>query len=143
MKRLIEFLRRHQSHLTNFLFGFFSGIIVGIGIVFSPKDFVVEPEYVSSILASSSILFGFWSLLIGVDTRKKKNTQTFKRDAGVVTLVNFVLLTLSVIVIYFAGVGIFAPKFALASLIWGFLFNVFFVARFVYVYLKQSSSNGQ
>jgi hypothetical protein len=72
-------------------------VIIALGIILFPKA-SVNPEYINGVLTASSILFGFWFIML---ERKPKN-ERFLGQVRNNLLFSLGLLILTVMLMYFA-----------------------------------------
>jgi len=84
------------------------------------KDFVVEAEYTAGILASSSVLIGFWLVYLG---RKAGNTRERIIQSYMLqmAIVSFVLLAIAVVSVFFTALDKFPSVVSLALSLGSFL----------------------
>ena len=82
---------------------------------FVPAKFEVDAEYINSILTASSILYGFWMVLMQMKSTKKISL--------IFSLGALFLLALSVLMTYFNAIGFLPDIMALFSCMMSFLWN--------------------
>jgi len=107
--------------------------IIVIGIYGLPIGFEVNPEYINGILTASSILFGFWAVLI--ERQPKERTERFRYKILLENFFfSFTFLMLSVVMIYFAALNKLHSVFALSFCLVSFMSNAYFLAMTLYYY---------
>ena len=80
-----------------------------------PPEFEVDAEYINSILTASSILYGFWMVLMQMKSTKKISL--------IFSLGALFLLALSVLMTYFNAIGFLPDIMALFSCMMSFFWN--------------------
>ncbi len=106
--------------------------ITFVGLYDLPPDFKVDAEYINGILTASSILFGFWVILI--QTRPKKRVQKWKYDNILVW--NFgasvVSLILSVVTMFLGALNKISSVITLSVCMVSFFANTFYLSVDLY-----------
>ena len=106
--------------------------ITTVGMIGLPSDFRVEPEYLSGMLTASVILFGFWAVLIQKEPKEDIEKWRFKHLIGKSFFMSFVLLMLSVVVIYYAALDKLPSPVALFLCMLSFLMNALLITIQLY-----------
>lgn len=113
------------------LFVFLAVVIVAISFSTAIK---IEAEYMTGMLSASSILFGFWFILI--EKKPKDETKRFLYENAIFGLffVSFGILLLSVVLLYLSAIEIIPSIAGFVSITLGFLLNAFSVGVSVYYF---------
>ena len=93
--------------------------IVILGIAHAPEE--VGVAYINGILTASSILFGFWATILGIQLKDDVEGCSW------VVLINIIALATSVIVVFFSAIEILSSKYALLAVTMSFLINTVFL----------------
>lgn len=127
MRRLASILFILAIVLWPFLFIFLASI---------PYDIVIEPEYISGLLAASSILFGLWSFATKPYETAGEVTRRFFGLYGslerILLLVNLLLLFVCVFCIFLSIVGVIPSLFTLCLLISSFNANCVLLVSYLF-----------
>jgi len=106
--------------------------ITTVGVINLPSDFEVEPEYLSGMLTASAILFGFWVVLIQKEPREDIEKWQLKHLIGKSFFMSFILMMLSIVVIYYAALDKLPSPVALFSCMLFFLMNALLITIQLY-----------
>lgn len=109
-------------------------VITIFGITSVPPDFEVNAEYINGVLTASSILFGFWIVII--EKKPKEETKKFMYENAIyfAFFVSFVFLLISVTLLYFSALDKLSSVYTLLFSTLSFLLNAFSVAVTLYYY---------
>ena len=111
-----------------YIIGAFSSIVIILvfwaTFQFVPAEFEVDAEYINSILTASSILYGFWMVLMQMKSTKKISL--------IFSLGALFLLALSVLMTYFNAIGFLPDILALFSCMVSFLWNITLLLKVLY-----------
>ena len=115
-----------------------------IGLTNTPLDVDVDPEFINGILAGSSILFGFWSIML---TQKefRKLLIWKSRTGSFITLFvmpwfifTSVFLVVSVFVVFLCAIGLVPHVFGLSLVLQSFFYNALLILSSLYYILPMA-----
>lgn len=103
----------------------------------TPMDLSIEPEYISGILAASSILFGFWAVATGGfeewHLRGVPSTLLKRIYFGLILLTfNLGVLVLGVICIFLSIIGVLPALISLCMLVSSFNLNCLLLLSYLF-----------
>ena len=104
--------------------------LIVLGFYGIPIDFKVEPEYLVGILTASSILFGFWVLVVQIKPNEPKELTTAMRLGF---FWSFGFLTVSVILTYCTALNRMPSVFTLYFCTLSFISNASSLANYLYI----------
>lgn len=101
----------------------------------TPRDFRVDAQYINGILASSSILFGFWVLIVERKNSKEKYRLFLYRElVPSAFFTAFAILIFSVALVYLQALDQIPSVVTLFFVTIDFFFNAWLVALTIYYY---------
>lgn len=107
------------------LFGFF-------GV---PSDFKGEAEYVNGILAASSVIFGFWAIMIEREPEEETKKSMYKGGLFLLSfIISLVFFVIAVITVYLGALNELPYKFTLWFCMSSLLFNTALLIMTLYYY---------
>lgn len=120
-----------------YLYLFAVTIIIVFGVIGTPEILEVDVGYINGILTASSILFGFWATILGI--QPKDMIEKFLRINVLKLMIffNIVILAISVIFVYLSAMIKLPSKFALIMVTTSFLTNVMFLGTYLYFYFER------
>jgi len=98
-----------------------------------PSDFEVDPEYINGIIAASSVLYGFWFVVIERRPKEKKLIRYYQRT-GVTIFFSLVFLIGSVFITYLSALNMIQSTYALSSALFSFGWNALCMTTDLYIY---------
>lgn len=109
-------------------------IITLLGFYGLPLDFKVNAEYIIGVLAASSIVFGFWTMLI--ERKPKEETKKFLYEHAFrfSFFISLAVLVGSVVATYFTALDKLYSTFTLWICTTSFCFNLYVVAITLYYF---------
>lgn len=109
-------------------------VITIAGFYGLPPDFKVEAEYMSGMLTASSILFGFWVMLIQAKPKERTEKWVYEKALSKIFYISVMFLMIPVVSIYFAALNKLSSVGALYSCMVSFLFNALNLMVALYYY---------
>ena len=109
------------------------GIVI-FGLLGVPADYEVDPEYINGFLTASSILFGFWIVIIEKKPEEKTKKFMYENAIYVAFFLSFILLIVSITLMFFSALNKLSSVYTLLFSTTSFLLNAFSVAITLYYY---------
>jgi len=106
--------------------------VVILGFQGLPSDYEIQAEYVVGILTASSILFGFWAVLIEKKPGERVEKWLYETVLSKTFFFCFVFLVISVLLTFFTALGKLSSAVALMVCTLSFCENALFVAFHLY-----------
>jgi len=111
-------------------------VILGLGLMGLPTNFEVDIEYLNGILTASSILFGFWAVILGRSPGDIKEKYLYKYGISKIFFFNIAFLAISVIAVFFSATNKLSSVIALFLVTLSYFSNLFFLVLHLYYYFK-------
>lgn len=108
--------------------------IASIGVFGLPKDFKVDVEYINGILTASSILFGFWAILIERKPEERTKKLVYENFITKAFFFSFAFLVFSVLSMHFSALNIISSVETLVINTISFCLNAYFLTVTLYYY---------
>jgi len=106
--------------------------ITTVGFWGLPPSFEVEPEYLTGMLTASAIIFGFWAILAQIKPEDIVEKSIYQHYLSKPLFFSLLLLTLSVVTVYFSALNKLSSVAALYVCMWSFLSNTVFITLALY-----------
>jgi len=116
---------RHLSYLTVIVYIVLIILMFWITLFVAPRE--VDVEYINGILTASSILYGFWIVLLQVKSIPREVSSVF-------SFIALFLLLISVLMIYLNAIGLVSSTPALFACMASFIANTFMLFLTLYLY---------
>jgi len=127
--------------VTPYIFGLLLAIIFILGVYYGlQEEFRIDVEYINGILTASSILFGFWAILIERKPKEEPNQWQSRvkkwqyKLAGTSFYASLFALMLSVLLMYLSALDVLSSVFTLMACVTSFYFNAYLLAMTLYYY---------
>ena len=124
-----------------YVFYFFLFTVMVLGLLYGlSKDVEVDVGYMNGILTASSILFGFWAILIKRKPKERTNKWQFEAKKWQYQLVarsfygSLILLMASVLLIYLSAIDMMSSVLTLIFCTMSLFFNAYLIAITLYYY---------
>lgn len=92
----------------------------------------VNPEYIAAVLTASSIIFGFWAVLLEKNSEIRVAEFRYKHNIKIGFFLCIALLLLSVVFIYFTSLNKIPSAITLWLGIFSFIYNTFLLGVTLY-----------
>ena len=116
-------------------FAFF--LLTLYSLIGMPSGFEVDSEYINGILTASSILFGFWAVILGKEPKEKIEKHLYKYTTIPTIFIELGILLISVIIIFLSAMKKAPSVLALICVFGSFLFNVIMLVACLYSYSER------
>ena len=110
-------------------------LIITLGLVGTPQDFEVNPEYINGILTASSILFGFWAVIFRRPSKDIVKRHIYKAY-GKLILINIAILVISTLCIFYSAMDKLSSIDALFAVTLSFCSNAWLLGIGLYSHFK-------
>jgi hypothetical protein len=109
-------------------------VILFLGFYGTSMNFEGDPEYIIGILIASSIVFGFWAVLIEKEPTDTTKKFFYKHAISIGVYVSLAFLFASVITIFFNALNKLPYIVTLWFCTMSFMFNVFLLIMTLHYY---------